>query len=119
MYIFAVLIISVIALIHELIHGLAYKYFGGKVTYKLKIFYAASYEISKKPISITQFTIVLLAPVTTISLISLLFPTWLNSFLFVINLISSLGDIFMAFELIEYPCNSKIVDRAYGYDVII
>lgn len=119
MNIFIILIFSILALIHELIHGIAYKCFGCKVTYKLKWIYAATYEISEKPLSLTQFTIVLLAPATTIALFSLLFlPTWLNSFLFVINLLSSLGDIFMAFELIKYPCNSKIVDRNYGYDVI-
>lgn len=117
-YIYAMLIILVLSIVHELIHGFTYKLFGGKVNYKFRILYLATQEVSGKALTIYQFAIILLTPVAIIALVSLLFPTWISNFLLVVNFISSLGDIFMTLELIKYPKYSKIIDRDYGYDII-
>ncbi|MBN3382920.1 DUF3267 domain-containing protein [Clostridium botulinum] len=109
--------ITMITIAHELIHGLTFTIFGGKVKYKFKFIYAATEEVSNKPISLTQFTIILLAPITVISLFSLLLPNWIGSLIFVSNLIGSIGDLYMSIGLIKYPYDSKIIDKPYGYYV--
>ena len=109
--------ITIITIAHELIHGLTFTIFGGKVKYKFKFIYAATEEINNKPISLTQFTIILLAPITVISLFSLLIPNWIGNLIFISNLIGSIGDLYMSIGLIRYPYDSKIIDKPYGYYV--
>ncbi|OSA72291.1 hypothetical protein B2H86_17165 [Clostridium botulinum] len=116
-FILLITTITIITIVHELIHGLAFTVFGGTVKYKFKFIYAATSEITGIPISLTQFTIILLAPVTIISLLSLLLPRWLGDLIFISNLIGSVGDLYMAIGLIRYPYNSKIIDKSYGYYV--
>ncbi|SNV83902.1 Protein of uncharacterised function (DUF3267) [Clostridium cochlearium] len=118
LYTYAILTMGLLSIVHELIHGLTYKLLGGKVTYKFRILYLATQEISGKALAIYKFAIVLLAPFIIISLGSLLFPTWISNFLLIVNFISSLADILMTLELIKYPRYSKIIDRDYGYDII-
>ncbi|SHF14082.1 DUF3267 domain-containing protein [Clostridium fallax] len=104
---------------HELIHGLFFKLFGGKVKYYFKFIFAATFECSGKPITLIKFSIVLLSPLIIISFLSLLLSTWLGHIVFLLNLIGSLGDIYMALELLKYPSHSLIIDKSYGYKVII
>lgn len=116
-FILLIATITMITIAHELIHGLTFTIFGGKVKYKFKFIYAATEEISNKPISLTQFTIILVAPVTVISFLSLLLPNWIGNLTFVSNLIGSVGDLYMSIGLIRYPYDSKIIDKPYGYYV--
>ncbi|HDK7157775.1 TPA: DUF3267 domain-containing protein [Clostridium botulinum] len=116
-FILLIATITVVTIIHEVIHGLAFTMFRGKVKYKFKFIYAATEEITNRPISLTQFTIILLAPVAVISLLSLLLPNCLGNLIFISNLIGSVGDLYMALGLIKYPYNSKIIDKPYGYYV--
>ncbi|MCR1175586.1 DUF3267 domain-containing protein [Clostridium botulinum] len=116
-FILLIATITAITIIHELIHGLTFTVFGGTVKYKFKFIYVATLEITGIPISLTQFTIILLAPVTIISLLSLLLPRWLGNLIFASNLIGSVGDLYMALGLVKYPYNSKIIDKSYGYYV--
>lgn len=109
--------ITMLTMAHELIHGLTFTIFGGTVKYKFKFIYAATEEISNKPMSLIKFTIILLSPVTIISLLSLLLPRWLGNLIFISNLIGSVGDLYMALGLVKYPYNSKIIDKPYGYYV--
>ena len=109
--------ITIITIAHELIHGLAFTIFGGRVKYKFKFIYAATEEVTNTPLSLTKFTVILLAPVTIISLFSLLLPSWLGNLIFISNLIGSIGDLYMAIGLIKYPYDSKIIDKPYGYYV--
>ncbi|ENK0556066.1 DUF3267 domain-containing protein [Clostridium botulinum] len=114
-FILLITTITIITIVHELIHGLTFTVFGGTVKYKFKFIYAATEEVSNKPMSLTKFTIILLAPVTIISLLSLLLPTWLGNLIFISNLIGSVADLYMAIGLIKYPLSSKIIDKPYGY----
>ena len=114
-----VLILMVpITIIHEGIHGLCYKLFGGKVIFGFKGIYAYCQEVSGKELHRTKFLIVLLAPVTVISLLSLLLPVYLGGIIFILNLVCSTGDLYMAFYLIRSNSRSYILDRKYGFDVI-
>ncbi|KEI96165.1 DUF3267 domain-containing protein [Clostridium botulinum] len=116
-FILLIVTITIITIVHELIHGLTFTIFGGTVKYKFKFIYAATEEVSNKPISLTKFTIILLAPIIVISLFSLLLPNWIGSLIFASNLIGSVGDLYMAIGLIKYPYDSKIIDKPYGYYV--
>ncbi|MFD3158865.1 DUF3267 domain-containing protein (plasmid) [Haloimpatiens sp. FM7330] len=107
-----------ITLVHEGIHAIFQKLYGGKVKFIFKIIYAAVQETSGNPLSLKQFTFVLLSPVIIISLICLLLPKWLGPLIFYTNLLGSFGDIYMTIGLLKYPTNSKIIDKSYGYLVI-
>jgi len=115
---YVLLLMIPISIIHEGIHGLAYKVFGGTVKYGFKGIYAYTQEISEIPIDRTKFLIVLLAPLTVMSLLTLVLPIWLGGIIFLLNLLGASGDLYMSFRLIRYNSNSKIVDRIYGFDVV-
>ena len=113
------LLMAPITAIHEAIHGITYIIFGGKVKYGFKGIYAYTMEVSEKPLEITKFLVILLMPVTVISLLSLLLPNWLGNMVYLLNLIGSPGDLFMAFSLIKFDHSCKIIDRNYGFDIVL
>ena len=113
-----VIIFSIIACIHELVHGFVYRIFGGKIRYGFKVIYAYAQEISGNPLHRTKFLFVLLAPVTIISLTSIFFTGNIGIIIFILNLLGSMGDLLMAFYLCKTNENSYIIDKEYGFDVI-
>lgn len=121
MYIYITVLTIPISLIHELIHGACYKMFHGKVRFGFRYIYAYTMEVSSIKLSIKEFLVVLLAPVTIISALSLLilpYNYFVGSMMFLINYIGSSGDIYMSLSLIRLKKDCKIVDRKYGYDII-
>jgi len=116
--IYTIVLMIPISAVHEVIHGAAYKLFGGKVKYGFKGIYAYTMEISGKKITRLQFLIVLLAPLTVISILSLLLPAVLGGMIFFLNLIGASGDIYMALFLCRFSYDSRIIDRSYGFDVL-
>lgn len=114
----AIIILVPITFVHELLHGGAYRLFGGKVKYGFKGLYAYSQEVSGIILHKTKFLVVLLAPVTVISIIIVLFPSELCSVIFLLNLLGSTGDLLMAAFLCKSPCDSYVADKSYGFDVV-
>jgi Putative zincin peptidase len=117
MVIALVLLLIPITLVHEIIHGVAYSVFGGKVKYGFKGIYAYTQEVSGVVLHRTKFLIVLLAPVTVISVISVIIGNSIGSILFLLNFLGSIGDILMAIYLVKSDSNSYILDRDYGFDM--
>ncbi|MBU3110254.1 DUF3267 domain-containing protein [Clostridium lacusfryxellense] len=117
-FIYVLLLMIPISIVHESIHGLSYRVFGGTVKYGFKGIYAYTQEISELPINRTKFLIILLAPLTIISILTVLLPIWLGGIIFLLNLLGATGDLYMSYRLIRYNSNSKIVDRIYGFDVV-
>ena len=117
-FIYALLLMMPISIIHEGIHGFVFKAFGGKVKYGFKGIYAYTMEISELPIERTKFLIILLAPVTAMSIVTLLLPTSLGGVIFLFNLLGASGDLYMSYRLMKCHCDSKIIDKIYGFDVI-
>lgn len=117
-YINIALIMIPVSIVHELIHGILYKFFGGEVKYGYKIIYAYTHEISELALERSKFLVVLLAPVVVISLVSLLLPAWIGGMIYFVNLLGSVGDLYMAFILCKYRYDSRIIDRKYGFDVV-
>ena len=113
-----IVVLIPLTIVHEMIHGAMYKLFGGKVKYGFKGFYAYTQEVSELPILRTKFLIILLAPLSVISPLSLLLPGWFGGMTFFLNLIGSSGDLYMALLLCRCSYESKIIDRSYGFDVI-
>ncbi|WP_346914167.1 DUF3267 domain-containing protein [Clostridium sp.] len=116
--IFVFCIFIPITVVHELLHGSAYRLFGGKVKYGFKGLYAYAQETSSIALHRTQFLIVLLAPVTIISLGSVFIPGCIGYSILLFNLLGSIGDLIMAFYLCRSNKNSYIVDKSYGFDII-
>lgn len=122
MYIYISVFTIPVSLIHELIHGAFYKLFHGQVRFGFRYIYAYTMETSSLKLGRDEFLTVLLAPITLISLLTLLilpFNFFLGSMIFLINYIGSSGDIYMALSLITLKKDCKIVDRKYGYDIIL
>lgn len=116
--IFLSLIFIPLTITHELLHGAAYRIFGGKLKYGFNGIYTYTLEVSGIALQRTKFLLVLLAPVTFISFVSLLIPGVLGGIIFLLNLSGSMGDLLMAFYLCKLSNNSYIIDRKYGFDVI-
>lgn len=116
--IFILLIFIPITFMHELLHGVTYKLFGGKVKYGFKGLYSYAHETSGIVLHRTKFLIVLFSPVTAISIASVFFPWSISGIVFILNLLGSTGNLLMTFYLCESNENSYIPDRSYGFDVI-
>lgn len=117
--IIATLILMIpITLLHEIIHGIAYSVFREKIKFGFKGIYAYTQEISGVILHRTKFVIILLAPVTIISLITLLFTNSLGALIFLLNFLGSTGDIIMSIYLCKSSKNSYIKDRKYGFDIV-
>ncbi|SHK35204.1 Putative zincin peptidase [Clostridium cavendishii DSM 21758] len=116
-YLMLLIIATINTLIHELIHGLTYKMLGGKFKIGFKGIFAYTKETTGIRLTVIELTIVLLAPVTLISIISLFIPV-VGGLVFFINLLGSTGDLLMAFWLIRADKNSLILDTDKGFDVI-
>lgn len=112
------ILVAPITLAHEIIHGIFYVTFGGKIKFGFKGICAYTQEISGIILHRTKFVIVLLAPVIIISVITLVITSSLGSLIFLLNFLGSTGDIIMAIYLCKSNCNSYIKDREYGFDVI-
>lgn len=116
--IFFTLIFIPLNIVHELLHGSVYKIFGGKVKYGFKGICAYTQEISGIILHRSKFLLVLLAPVTVISIISILIPGEIGGIVYFVNISGSTGDILMALYLCKFKNDSYIIDRKYGFDVI-
>lgn len=116
--IFLIIIFILITVVHELLHGICYRLFGGKVKFGFKGLYAYTQETSGIALYRTKFLLVLLAPVTIISMASVLLPTSIGGIVFLLNLLGSTGDLLMSFYLCKSNENSYVVDRSYGFDII-
>ncbi len=117
-YILTILLMVPISIVHERIHGAAYKVFGGKVRFGFKGIYAYTMEVSEIEIPRNKFLLVLISPLIIISILSMLLPVWLGELVFLLNLLGASGDIYMALFLCRFSYKSKIIDRSYGFDVV-
>lgn len=117
-YLACILILTIpVLLLHELCHGLSYIIFGGRVRFGFKGIYAYTQEVSGKSFSRTEFLIILLSPTFLISIISLFLPG-IGGMIFLINLIGSSGDVYMALYLSRCMYECRVVDRDYGFEIL-
>lgn len=112
------MILIPLTIIHELLHGIAYRIFRGKLKYGFNGIYAYTLEASGKALHRTKLLLMLLAPVTFISLASLLIPVAIDGLLFLLNLSGSNGDLLMALYLCKLSNDNYIIDRKHSFDIV-
>ncbi|HEY5563250.1 MAG TPA: DUF3267 domain-containing protein [Clostridiaceae bacterium] len=117
-YVGIIILLIPVTIIHELIHGLFHKLFKGKVKFGFKFIYAYTIEVTARPLSIRKFQIVLLAPLVIISILSYVMQSYLGGIVFILNLLGSSGDVYMALVLVKYNNSYSIVDKSYGFSII-
>ena len=118
-FILAVFVFLVpITLLHEALHGISYTLFRGKVKFGVKSMNIYCQEVSGIKLHRSKFLVVLLAPVTLISLLSLLLPESLRIIVITLNLIGCTGDLLMSLYLVKLGNDSYILDKDYGFDII-
>lgn len=115
-YIILILILLINSLFHELIHGLVYVSFGGKFIIGFKGTYFYTKEITGVRLKVKEFAVVLLAPLTVISTISLFIPM-VGGLVFFVNLLGSTGDLITTWRLLKLNKDALIVDINEGFYV--
>lgn len=114
---FMILMIPV-NVVHEWIHGMVFKVFGGKVKYEFRGVYIKAREVSGMSIHRSKFLLILIAPMTIISLISLLIPGWIGGMLLLLNIFKSTGDLLKIFHVFKGNGSEYIVDKKDGFDIV-
>lgn len=115
--------IGFISVIHELLHGLTYKMFGARVKYGVKLLNLYTMDVSGKYFSTNQMLSVLLAPLTVITLLLMVFCTIYSQYLYYIlvgmlfNLSGSVGDIAMSLYILFNGKECKVRDDANGFSL--
>ncbi|HCW04517.1 MAG TPA: hypothetical protein DGK91_08310, partial [Clostridium sp.] len=66
----------------------------------------------------TKFLLILLLPVTVISLIAKLIPGWLGGVVLVINLFKSTEDLLMISFLLKGNSNTYIICQEDGFEMV-
>jgi len=117
-YMYTLLLMIPIVIVHEGIHGLVFKLFGGKVKFGFKGIYAYTMETSGKPIERIKFIIILLSPLVFITIACLIFYNMVTGLILLLNLIGATGDIYMTIVLMGCDNNTKVIDRSYGIDLV-
>jgi hypothetical protein len=114
--------------LHELVHGLAIHYFGGRAQYGViwrgLMFYATApgYGFQRN-----QYLVVALAPLVVISLVGLgllVLPlpaplAWLAAFAAMINAAGAVGDMWIGLIVLRYPHYAVVVDEKDGMRVLL
>lgn len=117
-YLLLIAIIMIpLTLLHEVLHGIGYVILRGKVKFGFKGIYAYCQETSGIELTRKKFLFVLLLPLVTISFLCMCLPLKIGRCFYILNLLGSSGDIYMAFWLFRLKDNMKIIDREYGFDV--
>jgi hypothetical protein len=117
-YLYIILLLIPITVLHELLHGLIFKLFGGKIEFGFKLICAYTKEISGISIKRVKFIIILLTPLIIISILSIFLPVYIGGIVFLINFLGSSGDIYMVIYLLRFNNKCEIIDRDYGFDVV-
>ncbi len=111
-------LVYAMALFHEVIHALMYRFFGGRAKIGFKLIFAYTQETTRLAISSYKFVAILLSPLLVISSVAFLMNNWVGNLLFFFNLIGSTGDMIMAIVVMMYGRKGKIVDNPNGFDVV-
>lgn len=117
--ILVLLLLFPITLVHEFIHGTSYRAFKGKVRFGFKGIYAYCQETSGIAIERVKYLIILLSPLVAISIIALVIGGWIGNLVYLLNLMGSSGDLYMAYKVSRCGRGSRIIDRPFGYEVIV
>ena len=111
--------------LHEWVHGLAFRAFGGTPHYGVGMKYLLPYAYATAPgqlFSRNAFLVIALAPLIVLNSLALLllslFPqlAWLG-WVVVLNTSGAIGDLWTAATICRYPASVKVEDRESGFAI--
>lgn len=111
--------------VHEGVHGLAFKWFGGNPSYGVGVKYLLPYAYATAPgqkISRNAFLIILLAPLAVIdsvaAILMVIFPqlSWLV-WVIALNTSGAIGDLWLAAIACRYPASVSVEDLQEGFAI--
>ncbi len=117
------LIICFTALAHELMHGIPYKMFGGKVKYGIKLLCLYTMDVSGKYYSTKQMLIIMLCPLLVLPLVLLTLGIIFNEYFFyawmgiLFNISGSIGDMIMTIYILLNGKGCCIRDELDGFSL--
>lgn len=116
---------TVFVIPHELLHGLAIRYYGGDPRYGVGVAHFIlpyAYATTDHEFSRNQFIVVLLTPLVALTLIGIpLMITFEWSWLIVplaLNAAGAVADIWMTLMVMSYPSHIRIVDHEDGVRIL-
>ncbi|NGM67426.1 DUF3267 domain-containing protein [Natronolimnobius sp. AArcel1] len=113
----SLVLIALVVVLHELLHGVCMAVYGGETTYGLGVSYFVlpyAYAETDASFTRTQLLVILLAPLVVITAVGLLALAVVPSSILIIplaaNVAGSVGDLWMAGTLLQYPTNVRVSD---------
>lgn len=117
------IVIIIVALIHELTHGLVYSLFGAKLKFGYKFMSLYTIDVSGKLYNMVQSGFIFFSPLMFISLILVLLIYLMpNMFYFILygllfNISGSIGDILLFMFILYKGTHCKIKDEDNGFGI--
>lgn len=115
---FFIILMIPINMLHEWCHGIWLKFFGGKVKYIWNGIFLRAQEVSKVPIHRTNFLIILLFPITSITIFSKLIPGWLGGVILILNLFKSMEDLLKVLYLFKSDSDTFLIYKEDGFEIV-
>lgn len=119
------LVVGFTALMHELLHGIPYRLFGGKVRYGIKALYLYTMDTSGKYYSTKQMLSVMLSPLIVLTSILIILGLIYREYIFYIwlgilfNISGSIGDMAMSIYILCNGKGCKVKDELYGFSLYL
>jgi len=108
--------------LHELTHGIAMRYYGGRPRYGVGIAHFVlpyAYATSKDVYTRGQFIVILLAPLVVLSTVGIVCLPWSPWLLIPLaaNAAGSICDLWMTFHLLYLPADVQLLDEQSGLSI--
>jgi len=118
---FIVSFLLIIVVLHELIHGIAYKFFGAKLKFGFKHLNIYTIDTSSNAYGVVEMFVIMLLPLLSLTvfflILSYMFKENYLYFIFgmIFNIASSIGDIILFIYMLSKGGGCKIKDTNYGF----
>ncbi|OVE85888.1 DUF3267 domain-containing protein [Natronolimnobius baerhuensis] len=113
----SLVLVALVVVLHELLHGVCMAVYGGETAYGVGVSYFVlpyAYAETDASFTRTQLLVTLLAPLVVITVGGLLALAVVPSSILIIplaaNVAGSVGDLWMAGTLLQYPANVRVSD---------
>ncbi|NLI58151.1 MAG: DUF3267 domain-containing protein [Clostridium sp.] len=117
--IFSFFVVTIV--LHELIHGIAYKFFGAKLKFGFKHLNIYTIDTSGNTYGVLEMFVIMFLPLLFLTvlflILSYIFKENYHYFIFctIFNVASSIGDIILFIYMLSKGGGCKIKDTNYGF----
>lgn len=111
----------IVIILHELIHGIAYKFFGAKLKFGFKHFNIYTTDTSGNVYGTKEMFVIMFSPLFLLTVFFLiLYYIFKESYFYIVfctifNIASSIGDIILFIYMLSKGGSCKIKDTNYGF----